>query len=156
MRLHPNLYEGHNFNNLEEGGLTFTGGHLCIPLSKENGCADVINLDIEWDKKAGSWTISSPDFISTHEMQKFLDLLWDKIPEAFSDEEEILIKDLWPWLLGADKERQPKLFNTSGGGLWLTSNERYVAIEIGKGGKATGEIRSFKPHELVYLYESNK
>ena len=133
-RLHKALPEDSSDTNHP----IYSGGILSFP----NG----FSLSISWDKKDQSWNISNIHIVDDSDIKEFLNYMYSKIPEAFSDEEEISYKEF------TESYSAGRCFWTSDGSKWILSSDRSTSIQVeGKSGLPTGRIMVFQPDTLVYI-----
>ena len=151
-QLHPNLY---NHCMGETGNSRFHGGSLDL---------FGISLDIDWNEKDSSWSISNTNCLSDEDMQKSLSMLFEALKSeftyrVFSDEENIAIEEF--------VERHPdnKVFWTDDGKQYIfaqkhVSQDMYICIQLkkSKGGskhrrfELTQKVKIFSGEYMVYSY----
>lgn len=151
-QLHPNLY---NHCMGETGNSRFHGGSLDL---------FGISLDIDWNEKDSSWSISNTNCLSNEDMQKSLTMLFEALKSefiyrVFSDEENIAIEEF--------VERHPdnKVFWADDGNQYIfaqkhVTQDMYICIQLKKSMAAskhrrfelTQKVKIFGGEDMVYSY----
>jgi hypothetical protein len=105
-----------------------------------------VSLQIDYDPKEESWQIYNTDILSDEVMSEFLESLYVKIPEMFSDEEEISFKSLLQMSDG------PKIFWDKDGSKWMLSDEPTYSIGLKNDSNIpNGKIKRFEYEDMIYI-----
>jgi len=137
MTIKPRIHRAIIPSHSDEGS-NYTGGIIQHPCG--------VSLIIEYDSKEKSWQIYNDAILSDKEIYDFLEALYTRIPEMFSDEEEISFGTL---LFGQDGIKE---FWDTDGLKWMLSDKIGYCIGINKDGFPNGMVRLFDMKELVYVY----
>lgn len=151
-QLHPNLY---NHCMGETGNSRFHGGSLDL---------FGISLDIDWNEKESSWSVSNIAHLSDEDMQKSLSMLFEALKSeftyrVFSEEERTSIEEF------VEKYPDNKIFWSDEGKQYIFAQKHvtqdiYICIELKKrkGGskrrspELTQKVKIFGSEDMVYSY----